>query len=80
MKGQGQDLTQDIFRFVDDEVKSAAIDSTGVAWFFSVPKASLFTLNTIWGCKAGCKRWWIGEDFNSSHWKESAIDRIPETA
>ena len=73
-----KNITQVVFKNANPKIKSAAVDSTGEAWAYSCDKSELLKLNAIWAFKAraGVKRWWIGNGFDASDWKNSAIDRI----
>lgn len=73
-------ITQDVFIGAPDWVKSAAVDSNGDAYYYSVPVSGL-TLNSD-------ECWWIYRDeektayfvyvndgYDTTNWKDSAIDR-----
>lgn len=73
-------LTQEIFKNASDWVRSAAVDSNGSVYYYSVPVSGL-TLDSD-------ECWWlyrnaegtaycdyINDGFNTNNWKNSAIDR-----
>lgn len=74
-------LTQAVFEDAPDWVKSAAVDSSGDAYYYSVPVSEL-TLDSdeCWWLYMGA--YWndyrddyVGEDFDTTDWQNSAIDR-----
>ena len=69
-------LTQAIFNGAPDWVKSAAVDSDGDTYFYSVFKKKLRVSGLWWGYKhiptTTCD--YVGE-FDATDWQNSAIDR-----
>ena len=73
-------LTQEIFKYAPDWVQSAAVDSDGSVYYYSVPASGL-TLDSD-------ECWWlyrnaegtaycdyINDGYDTTDWKDSAIDR-----
>lgn len=70
-------LTQDIFDGAPDWVKSAAVDSDGECYWYSLSKCELRLQAEWWLYRhidgATCD--YVGEGFDTTDWKNSAIDR-----
>lgn len=74
-------LTQDVFKDAPDWVQSAAVDSSGDAYYYSVT-ASELTLDSdeCWWLYMGVDGRGYGDDyvgngFDTTNWQTSAIDR-----
>ena len=74
-------LTQDIFKNAPSWAISAAIDSTGDVYFYAVPKKELsLDSDECWwvymGDKDNSQSYSPYDGYDTSNWKDSAIDRI----
>ena len=72
-------LTQDVFKDAHEWVKSVAVDSDGKAWGHEVNKDMLVPLPYSDRWVQNCYRYnyhhYIGNGYDTTDWKQSAIDR-----
>ena len=74
-------VTQDIFNNAPSWVRSAAVDSTGDVYFYAVLKKELsLDSDECWwvymGDKDNSQTYSPYDGYDTSNWKDSAIDRI----
>lgn len=71
-------MGQWVFEGQDEKWVSAHVDSDGSAYYCSLKKSDLIAKRKHWGThcgRAGCYTKLIGKDFDTSNWRNSAINR-----
>ena len=76
MGGGMKKLTQDLFIWAPDWVKSAAVDSDGYVWGYSVDTLflSIGDKGDKWTANFG-RCMCLGTGYDTTNWQNSAIDR-----
>lgn len=75
-----KELGQWVFEGQDKKWVSAHVDSDGRAYYCSLKKSNLIAKRKHWGTHCGRVGYYtklIGEDFDTSNWQNSAINRQP---
>lgn len=64
-----------MFKGEPDFIKSVAVDANGTAWFYQVKSDKLFTNNNKFEEGSKYAVYLAGSNFDTSDWKNSALDR-----